>query len=79
YLALEGERDGGWRDFSKSDVKRVYGDVGYKGDAHLTTRPEPARAADAASAARPRKTGGPLGPSRKPVTAGRFQRVIPTA
>nr|WP_183394595.1 TonB-dependent receptor [Hansschlegelia beijingensis] len=33
YLALEGERDGGWRDYSKSDVKRVYGDVGYKGDA----------------------------------------------
>ncbi len=32
YLALEGERDGGWRDYSKSNVKRVYGDVGYKGD-----------------------------------------------
>jgi iron complex outermembrane receptor protein len=33
YLALEGERDGGWRDFSKSNVKRLYGDIGYKSDA----------------------------------------------
>jgi len=33
YLAVEGERDGGWRDYSASNVKRVYGDVGYKADA----------------------------------------------
>ena len=32
YIALEGARDGGWRDFSKSNVKRVFGDVGYKTD-----------------------------------------------
>lgn len=32
YLAIEGGRDGGWRDFSKSNYKRVFGDVGYKTD-----------------------------------------------
>lgn len=32
YIALEGARDGGWRDFSKSNLKRVFGDVGYKTD-----------------------------------------------
>jgi iron complex outermembrane receptor protein len=32
YLALEGARDGGWRDFSDSNFKRVFGDVGYKTD-----------------------------------------------
>lgn len=33
YLALEGEREGGWRDHSASNVKRVYGDIGYKAEA----------------------------------------------
>jgi len=32
YLAIEGARDDGWRDFSASHVKRVFGDVGYKTD-----------------------------------------------
>jgi iron complex outermembrane receptor protein len=32
YIALEGARDGGWRDYSSSNVKRVFGDVGYKTD-----------------------------------------------
>jgi iron complex outermembrane receptor protein len=32
YLAIEGARDGGWRDFSESNLKRVFGDVGYKSD-----------------------------------------------
>ncbi|WP_040577342.1 TonB-dependent receptor [Methylopila sp. M107] len=32
YIAIEGARDGGWRDYSKSNVKRVFGDVGYKTD-----------------------------------------------
>jgi len=33
YLAIEGGEDGGWRDFSASNYKRVYGDIGYKSDA----------------------------------------------
>jgi outer membrane receptor protein involved in Fe transport len=32
YGALEGLRDGGFRNFSASDVRRFYGDVGYKND-----------------------------------------------
>lgn len=32
YLALEGAEDGGWRDFSASKVRRVFGDIGYKTD-----------------------------------------------
>jgi iron complex outermembrane receptor protein len=32
YLALEGARDGGWRDYSASNLKRVFGDIGYKTD-----------------------------------------------
>jgi outer membrane receptor protein involved in Fe transport len=33
YGALEGLHDGGFRNFSASDVRRFYGDVGYKNDA----------------------------------------------
>jgi outer membrane receptor protein involved in Fe transport len=33
YGALEGLRDGGFRNFSTSDVRRFYGDVGYRNDA----------------------------------------------
>jgi outer membrane receptor protein involved in Fe transport len=33
YGALEGLHDGGFRNFSASDVRRFYGDVGYKSDA----------------------------------------------
>jgi outer membrane receptor protein involved in Fe transport len=32
YGALEGLHDGGFRNFSASDVRRFYGDVGYKSD-----------------------------------------------
>lgn len=32
YISIEGARDGGWRDYSKSNVRRVFGDVGYKTD-----------------------------------------------
>jgi iron complex outermembrane receptor protein len=32
YLAMEGAGDNGYRHFSGSDVKRLYGDVGYRGD-----------------------------------------------
>lgn len=32
YIAIEGAKDGGWRDYSDSNVKRVFGDVGYKTD-----------------------------------------------
>ncbi|MGD0641100.1 MAG: TonB-dependent receptor [Roseiarcus sp.] len=32
YGALEGVQDNGYRDFSASQVRRFYGDVGYKGD-----------------------------------------------
>src|ERR1700736_5998237 len=32
YGALEGLHDGGFRNFSASDVRRLYGDVGYKND-----------------------------------------------
>ena len=32
YGALEGLHDGGFRNFSTSDVRRFYGDVGYKND-----------------------------------------------
>ncbi len=32
YGALEGLHDGGFRNFSPSDVRRFYGDVGYKND-----------------------------------------------
>ena len=30
YLALEGAHDDGWRSFSPSTIRRLYGDVGYK-------------------------------------------------
>jgi len=30
YLALEGAHDDGWRDFSESEVKRMYADLGFK-------------------------------------------------
>jgi outer membrane receptor protein involved in Fe transport len=33
YAALEGVRDNGFRNFSASDIRRFYGDVGYKTDA----------------------------------------------
>jgi outer membrane receptor protein involved in Fe transport len=33
YGALEGLHDGGFRNFSASDVRRFYGDVGYRNDA----------------------------------------------
>jgi outer membrane receptor protein involved in Fe transport len=33
YGALEGLHDGGFRNFSPSDVRRFYGDVGYRNDA----------------------------------------------
>lgn len=32
YIALEGARDGGWRDFSESKMRKFFGDVGYKTD-----------------------------------------------
>lgn len=32
YVATEGIRDDGFRDFSESEVKRFYGDIGLKGD-----------------------------------------------
>src|SRR4029079_19680219 len=32
YGALEGLRDGGFRDFSPANIRRFYGDVGYKTD-----------------------------------------------
>jgi outer membrane receptor protein involved in Fe transport len=32
YLAVEGVEDGGYRDFSSSQIRRVYGDIGYQGD-----------------------------------------------
>ena len=32
YIALEGARDGGWRDFSESKLRRFFGDIGYKTD-----------------------------------------------
>lgn len=32
YGALEGVRDGGFRDFSPTNIRRFYGDVGYKTD-----------------------------------------------
>jgi outer membrane receptor protein involved in Fe transport len=32
YGALEGLHDGGFRNFSRSDVRRFYGDVGYRND-----------------------------------------------
>jgi len=33
YGAMEGLHDGGFRNFSVSNVRRFYGDVGYKNDA----------------------------------------------
>src|SRR5262249_62033323 len=33
YAALEGVHDNGFRNFSASDIRRFYGDVGYKTDA----------------------------------------------
>jgi outer membrane receptor protein involved in Fe transport len=32
YIAIEGAKDDGYRDFSGSQIRRVYGDIGYKGD-----------------------------------------------
>jgi outer membrane receptor protein involved in Fe transport len=32
YIAVEGAYDGGYRDFSNSEIRRIYGDVGYKTD-----------------------------------------------
>jgi iron complex outermembrane recepter protein len=32
YLALEGIDDDGWRQFSPSEIRRLYGDIGVKGD-----------------------------------------------
>jgi len=32
FVALEGINDDGWRDFSPSEIKRAYADVGVKGD-----------------------------------------------
>jgi outer membrane receptor protein involved in Fe transport len=32
YIAVEGAQDNGYRDFSGSQIRRFYGDVGYKGD-----------------------------------------------
>ena len=32
YIAVEGARDNGYRDFSGSQIRRFYGDVGYKSD-----------------------------------------------
>ena len=32
YIAAEGAYDGGYRDFSNSEIRRIYGDVGYKTD-----------------------------------------------
>jgi outer membrane receptor protein involved in Fe transport len=39
YIAIEGAQDNGYRQFSASQVRRIYGDLGYKGDSaelHLT-------------------------------------------
>jgi outer membrane receptor for Fe3+-dicitrate len=45
YGALEGLHDGGFRNFSASNVRRFYGDVGYKNDAsdNIMARPIPRR------------------------------------
>ena len=32
YVAIEGARDGGYRNFSPSELRRVYGDLGYKNE-----------------------------------------------
>ncbi len=32
YIALEDINDDGWRDFSPSEIKRLYADLGFKGD-----------------------------------------------
>ena len=32
YIAVEGVRDGGFRQKSPSDIRRLYGDIGYKGE-----------------------------------------------
>ena len=32
YIAIEGAHDGGYRKFSASDIRRVYGDIGYKSE-----------------------------------------------
>ena len=32
YIAVEAARDNGYRDFSGSQIRRVYGDIGYKSD-----------------------------------------------
>lgn len=32
YLAIEGAKDGGWRDFSDSNYKRAFGDIGYRNE-----------------------------------------------
>lgn len=32
YLAVEGANDDGWRDNSESEIRRMYGDIGYKTD-----------------------------------------------
>ncbi len=32
YFVIEGLREDGWRDFSKSELLRGYGDIGYKGE-----------------------------------------------
>ena len=32
YIAVEGIHDSGYRQFGASDVRRIYGDIGYKGD-----------------------------------------------
>ena len=32
YIAVEGINDDGWRDFSPSEIKRLYADLGFKGD-----------------------------------------------
>jgi outer membrane receptor protein involved in Fe transport len=33
YISVEGAQDNGYRQFSGSQIRRVYGDLGYKGDA----------------------------------------------
>lgn len=33
YLAIEGQRERGFRDFSASNTKKLYGDIGYKAEA----------------------------------------------
>jgi len=32
YVAVEGIHDEGWRDHSASNIRRAYGDIGYRGD-----------------------------------------------